>query len=297
MMEWGLICGDGWSLLEGAVICRQLNLGFAQDAPQTDYFGGEISDIVTTGVKCSGQENELAECYHHDLIPNATLVCPGNGRNFATVICTDRLPDLVPDAYEVQRSTYLEDKQLYFLQCAMEENCLSTSAYRYQNENHYGWHLETRRLLRFTARIVNKGNADFRPAIPKHLWEFHACHIMEVFAIFDVLDQYGKKVAEGHKASFCLEDNECVAGTQTRYACANYGDQGIQVGCADIYRSNIDCQWIDMTDVLPGLYTFKISINAEMKVAESDFSNNAVVCTLHYSEAFALVSNCSLTQP
>lgn len=81
---------------------------------------------------------------------------------------------------------------------------------------------------------------------------------MEVFAIFDVLDQYGRKVAEGHKASFCLEDNECVPGAEKKYICANYGDQGIAMGCADIYRSNIDCQWIDMTDVIPGVYTFKV---------------------------------------
>lgn len=88
-VDWGLICGDGWSLLEGAVVCRQLALGFSQAAPQTDYFGGELKEVVTTGVKCGGLEKELSECYHHDVPINETAFCPGNGRNFASVICTD----------------------------------------------------------------------------------------------------------------------------------------------------------------------------------------------------------------
>lgn len=50
---------------------------------------------------------------------------------------------------------------------------------------------------------------------------------MEVFATFDVINQRGEKVAEGHKASFCLEDNLCLDGVEQRYACANYGDQGM----------------------------------------------------------------------
>ncbi|CAG7722759.1 unnamed protein product, partial [Allacma fusca] len=300
--EWGLICGDGWSLLEAAVVCRQLDMNFAQDAPQTDYFGGSIEDVVTTGVKCDGTEEQMSECYHHDRNSNDTQVfCPGNGKNFASVVCTDRLPDLVPDAYEVQRSGYLEDKQLYFLQCSMEENCLASSAYKLQRENAYGWHLDTRRLLRFTAKIVNQGNADFRPAIPKHLWQFHACHqhyhSMEVFAVFDVLDREGRKIAEGHKASFCLEDNECTTTNENRYHCANYGDQGISVGCADIYRSNIDCQWVDVTDVIPGTYKFKVTINGEYKVPESDFSNNAVECRLDINQAGATITDCRVTRP
>ena len=42
------------------------------------------------------------------------------------------MADLVPDMHELMRSVHLEDKQLFFLQCAMEENCLSSTAYEKQ---------------------------------------------------------------------------------------------------------------------------------------------------------------------
>lgn len=50
---------------------------------------------------------------------------------------------------------------------------------------------------------------------------------MEVFATFNIYNSTGHRVAEGHKASFCLEDNQCMPGVQPRYACANFGDQGM----------------------------------------------------------------------
>lgn len=81
---------------------------------------------------------------------------------------------------------------------------------------------------------------------------------MEVFAHFDIINSLGVKVAEGHKASFCLEDNQCTHNTEPVYKCANYGDQGISVNCTDTYHHNIDCQWIDITDIDPGIYTFKV---------------------------------------
>ena len=47
------------------------------------------------------------------------------------------LPDLVIDEKEIESSSHLEDRPLLFLQCAMEENCLSSSAYNI-NKNDYG---------------------------------------------------------------------------------------------------------------------------------------------------------------
>uniref|UniRef100_A0A1B6KSA0 SRCR domain-containing protein n=1 Tax=Graphocephala atropunctata TaxID=36148 RepID=A0A1B6KSA0_9HEMI len=211
------------------------------------------------------------------------------------------MADLVIDAEEIERTTHLDDRQLYFLQCAMEENCLATQAYKIQREQPYSWHLETRRLLRFTARILNAGTADFRPSVPKHLWEFHQCHMhyhsMEVFATFDVMDANNVRVAEGHKASFCLEDNECLPGVAPGYVCANFGDQGISVNCSDIYRYNIDCQWIDITELTPGLYTLKVAVNPEFKVAEQSFDNNAAVCSMYYSESYVRVYDCVVQRP
>ena len=130
---------------------------------------------------------------------------------------------------------------------------------------------------RFTTAITNSGSADFRPAIPKLAWDWHACHqhyhSMEVFSHFEIMDQRGRRVVEGHKvlmtcmsnsrkkknnnvsmqASFCLEDNDCE-GVEPNYDCANYGDQGITAGCKDIYYYNIDCQWIDITDLDVGKF-------------------------------------------
>lgn len=205
------------------------------------------------------------------------------------------LPDLVPDPSYVQAATYVQRVQLYSLRCAAEERCLSSSAYAADASDY-----DVRVLLRFPQRVKNQGTADFLPTRPRQAWEWHSCHqhyhSMDEFSHYDLLDATtGRKVAEGHKASFCLEDTTCDFGNLKRYACTSH-TQGLSPGCYDTYNADIDCQWIDITEVKPGNYILKVVVNPKYLVLESDFTNNVVRCNIHYTGRYVSATNCRITQ-
>ncbi|XP_077377917.1 protein-lysine 6-oxidase [Festucalex cinctus] len=202
------------------------------------------------------------------------------------------LPDLVPDAYHIQVGAYIHRIPMYNLRCAAEENCLATSA---RSAGDY----DMRVLLRFPQRVKNQGTADFLPSKAPYSWEWHSCHnhfhSMDDFSLYELADaKTGKAVAEGHKASFCLEDTSCEAGYYRRYACTSH-TQGLSPGCYDTYNADIDCQWIDITDVAPGKYKLKVTVNPKKKIQESNFANNVVQCDVHYTGNAAHVSACKTT--
>ncbi|XP_062843893.1 lysyl oxidase-like 5b [Trichomycterus rosablanca] len=220
---------------------------------------------------------------------------PPPGTGYGTTYFHNGLPDLVPDPYSIQAGSYIQRVQMYALRCAAEENCLARSAYRPSVRD-----LDYRVLLRFPQKVRNLGTADFLPVKPRHQWEWHSCHqhyhSMDAFSLYDLLDvNTGRKVAEGHKASFCLEDTGCDRGFQRRYACTAH-TQGLSPGCHDTYAANIDCQWIDITDVPPGNYILKVTVNPNFLVPESDFSNNVVRCEVFYSGQHIQTHNCRITR-
>ncbi|XP_077992416.1 lysyl oxidase homolog 3A-like [Glandiceps talaboti] len=289
---WGSVCSDSWDIIAAKVACRQLGYGHVlQELSKITYFGGDDSPIIMSGVKCRGDELSLNQC-QHDGWDNVQC----SDHNIAGLICTDAgLPDLVPNAKLIETSAYTEDRPLPMLVCAMEEHCTSSSAYTY-SPGSYEFAFGTRRLLRFSSSIANRGTIDFRPNLHKLYWEWHQCHghhhSMEAFATYDITDAEGTKIAEGHKASFCLEDSHCDPGVAQFYKCQDYGDQGISVNCIDEYKHSIDCQWIDVTDVHAGQFLLRVHVNPHKLVAESDYLNNEILCNFYYNGVEGRVTGC-----
>ena len=79
---------------------------------------------------------------------------------------------------------------------------------------------------------------------------------MNVFVKYSLLSISRRDImAASHKASFCLEDTECRAGTHKKYHCLK--EQAISPGCSDVYISGVDCQ-VSLTVVYrPSPLSFK----------------------------------------
>ena len=201
-------------------------------------------------------------------------------------------PDLVPDlkrfSDSLKNGYAVQNRSMYYLQCALEESCLASDAQGQSPRSE-------RKLLRFDSFTTNYGLRDFTPVLNRADWQWHQCHrhyhSYEVFVEYDLLNFDGEKVAEGHKASFCLEDSICDSGTSRRYRCGGSA-QGISVNCGDLYPRYLDCQWIDITGVPDGSYVVQAYVNPTELVIESDRRNNVIQCNIQLQGHQLTVQQC-----
>ena len=160
----------------------------------------------------------------------------------------------------------------------------------------------TRKLLRFSVLALNRGTADLflgTPTAGDPRFVYSSCHKhfhFESFARYELRARGGTTVVKtGQKRSFCVEDLRTDPEFPQARACAADVDcqghghcrngvcmydctyQGIQPGRGDIYESNLDCQWIDTTDVPPGEYDLWVFLNTEQLLPESDYTNDAAM--------------------
>ena len=63
--QWGTICGDGWSIEDANVICRQLGYLQASQAWQNSDFGEGSGPVLLDGVACNGNESNIEQCDHN----------------------------------------------------------------------------------------------------------------------------------------------------------------------------------------------------------------------------------------
>ncbi|HEY8141304.1 MAG TPA: lysyl oxidase family protein, partial [Kofleriaceae bacterium] len=114
------------------------------------------------------------------------------------------------------------------------------------------------------------------------LFEFDECHGHDHlidFASYELVSA-SDDVTRGRKQGFFLVDLQryCADGAPPTFPIfegENIG-LGISVGWADIYTSDLDCQWIDITSLPDGPYTLRFTVNPTGVITEDGPAPNTV---------------------
>lgn len=137
----------------------------------------------------------------------------------------------------------------------VEDNCLVAE----QCVSGYGY----RDVVRFDTEIHNLGQKAYflgTPSQDNEQFTWNNCHNhfhFENYAEYLIYDAAGQKIPGGFKNGFCVMDLACPSGDQ-QFTCDL---MGISPGCLDRYWAELECQWIDVTDLPDGMYTLVTRIN------------------------------------
>lgn len=80
--EWGTVCGDRWHIKSAMIVCRELDLNFAQMNITGKQFGIGQKMVISKPI-CIGDEISLTQCLRDD-----EVTCSSRD-NVAAVRCTD----------------------------------------------------------------------------------------------------------------------------------------------------------------------------------------------------------------
>lgn len=192
-------------------------------------------------------------------------------------------PDLLMDVGALKNSMFIR-QETNNDECLINEGCMRG----------YG----VRDIINFRTVIANVGNADYfigEPIENPDQFDYDNCHNhyhYGGYAEYVLYDEYGQYIPIGFKNGFCVIDLTCPTQDMYKYSC-NY--MGLTAGCIDIYAENLPCQWVDITDVPDGNYTFVTRVNWDnapdaLGQMESDTVNNwAQVCITLDRSSGALV--------
>ncbi|MBZ4399263.1 lysyl oxidase family protein [Myxococcus sp. MISCRS1] len=175
-------------------------------------------------------------------------------------------PDLTVDQDVLERTAHVTWKTFAADSCEVREQCVIAPG--------------RRKLLRFSTSIMNLGNkAAIFPPIEENpdLYVFDECHghhHLANFAAYELRDAQGHQVMSGRKQGYALVDVQsyCSDAEPWNY----YEPMGISAGWSDIYTLDVPCQWVDVTDVPDGTYTFQVSVDTRDIVEEATVHPNTV---------------------
>ena len=165
------------------------------------------------------------------------------------------MPNLVVDRARAERSVLVEWTSFAPTDCAVVEGCVGAAG--------------RRRLLRFAAAVTNEGTADLVLGPASERVSSFGCPQRGEFARFTLRGDGG--VVEARKPGGCLSDDEPREGAT--YTCSA---QGLSAGFSDVYGVNLECQWLDVTELPSGAYRLEATINSTRELPESAFDDNVV---------------------
>jgi hypothetical protein len=228
----------GTALLEGGVE-YWIRIG----SDNNDCTGSIDWSLTYNGPVVGCMDSEACNFSPLATVSDGSCIYPGDPA------CPDG-PDLIVLEDVLSSSLYVSSMNVPQNDCQVEEGCM----------NGYGM----RDLIRFTTHIQNIGSLDYyigSPSANPDQFDFVNCHNhthYKGYAEYKLYDVNGVELPIGFKNGFCVMDLECSGGGTGQYGCST---MGITAGCGDIYSSGLECQWIDVTDVDTGLYTFVNTTN------------------------------------